>query len=493
MRDSMKRHPTERGQVLVIFAGGMLTILVIAALVIDLGFTFMIRRAEQNAADPGAIAAARYIKPTVDAVCPDTGLGTGCGQMRRAACFYARQNGFFPFATDNDGCTAANDPNGTQLIVNYPPGPGAGERFPGMDQHVEVILSRQHQSFLAQLVGIRSIGVTGEAVAAFDEGDSNSNSLVALDNRNTCQAGKTHGTGNILIHPLPGVGDGGYIHVNSTCGTGAMNGACENSGQGGLDVTGSGTVTAPHTYVSGTCKANGGLFPTGELTEGAQQIGDPLAELPPPSFGPPGAECGVGSGNFTSPTGPGANGCKFNSAGTINLNPGTYYGGWDIGNNVELVLAPGIYVFAGGGVKLNAGGTITSVQGGSGAPAPVMFYNTDNPATGTGQANLDFTATSTLKVHAIASGPYKGILVWNDGKGSNASAQVTLGGQVSLDIAGTIYNPKGLVKLEGGSGVGSTAAVQIIAWQFDVGGNANLDMPYDPAELYQFPSKGLVH
>ena len=49
------------------------------------------------------------------------------------------------------------------------------------------------------------------------------------------------------------------------------------------------------------------------------------------------------------------------------------------------------------------------------------------------------------------------------------------------------------MKLEGGSGVGSTAAVQIIAWQFDVGGNANLDMPYDPTQLYQFPSKGLVH
>ena len=77
--------------------------------------------------------------------------------------------------------------------------------------------------------------------------------------------------------------------------------------------------------------------------------------------------------------------------------------------------------------------------------------------------------------------------------GSNPTAQVTLGGQVSLDIAGTVYNPKGLVTMEGGSGVGSTAAVQIIAWQVDVGGNANLDMPYDPNQLYRFESKGLVH
>jgi len=147
---------------------------------------------------------------------------------------------------------------------------------------------------------------------------------------------------------------------------------------------------------------------------------------------------------------------------------------------------------AGGGVKLNAGGSITSVQGGTGGPAPVMVFNTDNPATHTGQATLDFTAQSTLKLHAIDSGPYQGILVWNDGKGSNPTAPVTLGGQTTLDLTGTIYSPKGLVTLDGGSGVGSSASVQVIAWQFDVGGTSTLDMPYDPTQLYQFPVKGLV-
>jgi hypothetical protein len=49
--------------------------------------------------------------------------------------------------------------------------------------------------------------------------------------------------------------------------------------------------------------------------------------------------------------------------------------------------------------------------------------------------------------------------------------------------------------MEGGSGVAgatNSASVQIIAWQFDVGGNSTLDMPYDPSQLYQFPEKGLV-
>jgi len=477
------RH-RQSGQVLVIFAGGLLTLLVIAALVIDLGFTMAIRRSEQDAADAGAIAAARFIRTGAGGTAEPT-------KMRQAACFYAEQNGFFPSAGgDVTACIPANDPNGTVLTVNYPPSAGGGS-FVGTDGYVEVGLTRVHRSFLAGIVGLGNLRVSTSAVAAFTVGQSNSSSLIALDPGNSCQAGKTHGTGNINIHPVVAGTDGGYIHVNSTCSTGTPDATCAVVGQGGLDIVGGGTVTAPHTYVSGTCKESGVL--NSVLTEGAVQIGDPLAELPMPPIGTPnpGAECGVGSGTFTTPTGSGAGGCRF-PTGTTTVAPGVYYGGWDIRNNVTLVLQPGIYFIAGGGIKLNAGGSITSAQGAAG-PAPVLIVNTDNPVTHTGQSNVDFTATSTLKLAALDTGPYKGILVWNDRSGSNPSASVTLGGQTSFDISGTIYSPKSLVTLEGGSGVGSTASVQVIAWQFDVGGNATLDMPYDPADLYQFPAKGLVH
>jgi hypothetical protein len=478
---SSPRRAGQEGQVLVLFVGGLITLLLIVALVIDLGFTFAIRRQEQDIADPAAIAAARFIR-TGPGQTPDL---AGMGQ---AACAYARKNGLFPNGAQ---CIPANDPDGTTLTVNYPPSVSGGT-YAGREGFVEVIIGRLYHSFFAGIIGLSQIGVASSAVAAFSAGDSNSSSLIALDPGNSCQAGKTHGTGNITIHAVAGVTSGGYVHVNSTCSTGSPNGACGNTGQGGLDIVGQGTITSPHTYVSGTCKASGSLV--GPLDEGAVRIGDPLLELPPPSFGipNPGAECGVGTGVFTAPTGPGAGGCRF-PTGTTNLVPGVYYGGWDIRNNVTLVLAPGIYVIAGGGVKLNAGGSITDVQGLSGTPAPVMIFNTDNPVTHTGQAPLDFTAQATLKLHALDTGPYRGIVVWNDGSGSNPNSAVTLGGQVSLDLAGTVYNPKGPVTLEGGSGVGSTAAVQIIAWQFDVGGNSNLDMPYDPSKLYRFDEKGLVH
>ncbi len=478
----MTPRTDERGQVLVIFAGALVVLFVIASLVVDLGFAFMIRRQEQNAADPGAIAAARYIHPSATGAADPTA-------MRRAACFYARQNGFFQSATSNDGCVPANDANGTTLTVNYPPSRSAG-RYAGNPGAVEVVINRNHRTFFGGLIPLPTIPVTSSAVGAFDTGSSNSSSLISLD-PTSCSAGKIHGTGTIDIHPVLGVTSGGYVQVNSSCSSGSTDDVCGAS-SGGLKIdSNASNFTAPMTYVVGSCQATSGTI-NGGLDENAAYVGDPLAELRPPRLAdyPPG-KC--------SPTGPalapGDRGCRFNSAGTINLQPGVYYGGWAIGNNVTLVLAPGMYIFAGGGVTLNAGGTITSVAGVGGAPAPVMFFNTDDPSTGTGQSNVDFEATGTLVLRPISSGPYKNILIWNDGNGSNPTSWIKLGGQSSLDIAGTIYNPKGLVTLEGGSGVGSsnTAAIQIIAWQWDIGGNSTLDMPYDPQGLYQLPQKGLVH
>ena len=157
------------------------------------------------------------------------------------------------------------------------------------------------------------------------------------------------------------------------------------------------------------------------------------------------------------------------------------------------MLQPGIYVIAGGGIKITGGGSVSSVQGGAGAPAPVMFFNTDNPVSKTGQGDLTLNSSGDLLLNALDSGPYKGILVWNDGKGSNPTAGISLGGQANLNVSGTIYSPKGLVKLEGGGGIaGSTnvASVQIISWQFDVGGNFTLDMPYDPFAAVPVPREG---
>ena len=61
MSSTTERHCDERGQILVLFAGGFITICLIAALVFDVGQNLLDRRSEQNASDAAALAGARYV------------------------------------------------------------------------------------------------------------------------------------------------------------------------------------------------------------------------------------------------------------------------------------------------------------------------------------------------------------------------------------------------------------------------------------------------
>ncbi len=521
----MRNRAGQRGQILVVFAGGLVLVLLIASLVFDLGSDWMLQRQAQNAADPGALAAAKFI-PAV------TGTGAS-SDMIAAACYYARQNGLFPSATTNDlspsGCVAPNDPGGATLTVNYPPvGASAGE-FAGRPGFVQVGITRHRQNYFMGIIGQPTSTVSASAVAANTTGDSNSYSLLSLDPGCTNGAGQLGGnggggtTGKVSIIPAtnPATGTpyaGGYVQVNSTCqfvSSPPTTTGCLSNGTGALQVSGGSSIQAPAISVSGTC-ADSGTITTNAVgngvTQGALQVGDPLAELQPPTPNPTGNMCPDG----TTPTPDNPKGCKLNTAGTYQMSPGTYYGGWSIGNNVTLQLLPGIYIMAGGGIKLNSGGSITSVGSSGSGPAPVLIYGTDDPyfhsacmttPGGTGcQAALDFTANSTLDIAGLVSGPYKGMVIWQDGKSScntpGGGCNVTVGGQTNLSIAGTIYAPKVQVTLNGGSStsgctVGSStpncAVVQIISWWWQITGGSQLIMPYDPNQLYQLSQRGLVH
>jgi Flp pilus assembly protein TadG len=500
----MQGHSKDRGQVLVIFAGGLVLLMGVGALVVDLGFSFMTRRMEQNVADPAAIAAARWI-PAAEAG------SASITDMRMTACGVARQNGLFRNAPDNSSCTQANDPDGTTLTVNFPPSGNAGT-FAGRPGFVEVVISRTTGTLLGRVVGIPTVKVTSSAVAAFTTGDSNSNSLVALD-KNGCDPNSTgtiSGTGTVVkiqpaIDPTTGLPFvGGYVHVNSTCGNPSninTPGTCgSGEGQSALGINGNGSdLQAPRVYVTGTCsKSNNNSF-NSPLVEGAVQIGDPLVDLPPPQLADqsPG-RCGQ-TGPFLQPTGPNSKGCNFPSGTTV-LDPGVFYGGWTISNNTTLQLRPGIYYIAGGGITLSGvNGVLDVVSGDPSVDARIMIFSTDNRQTTCAGLNsfqaqgpLSFSANSTFQAKALDSGPYKGILLWQDGNGCQPTAPVSLGGNGNVLIAGTIYAPKATVTINGGAtGVGS-ASIQIISYQWTLSGGATLTMPYDPRELYQFEQKGLV-
>lgn len=506
-------HDRERGQTLVVFTGAIVLLLLIGALVVDLGFVFLVRRHQQDAADPGALAAARYIAPApADA--------TRVGQMWTAACFYAVENGLKPTRTsDNGACDPGGATDGSTITVHYPPSQSAGAPYAGNPSYVEVAISQRNTSLFAGVAGIPGFTVTTAAVAAFDTGTAGSSSLIAL-NPTLCQSGKVNGgaggSGGIYIHQATGVtGPGGYIQVNSNCG--AMptpDDACTNGNSGAFFVNGSGYVTAPALYVQGDCVTKGGPTVTiGTIDEGAAYVGDPYALLRPPSPGDLPAQ-GCPSGGTSDATNPKT--CKL--SGNQNLQPGTYYGGWNIGSpGTSITLEPGIYIMAGGGIT-QTGGTLTSASG------RVMIFSTDaSPAfrsaclAGGGsaagcQGDINLAGQGTLNLtgldrntgclpYGTSTCPYGGMLVWQDAHGSGPAtgkADVNLGGGVSFYISGTIYSAGGDVDILGnGISSGCTsgtncAAVQIVADTFQVGGAAVLDMPYDPNNFVNIPMKGLV-
>lgn len=526
MTHAKRTASSKRGQVLVITAASMIVLLGIAALVVDLGMSWMLRRQEQNAADPAALAAARHLKDPLGNATWNQGAGEA------DACFYARENGFFPDATTYDkfssGCVPANDPNKTWLEVHRPPVSGD---FVGQLGKVQVIIGSTHPSFFGQVFSSETATVTTAAVAANEAGNSNSSSLVALQSE--CKAGSAadvDGGGEVRIFPVDPTTTGGFVHVNSPCG-GSTDDVCEN-GAGSAALSISGKLTTPFAYVNGTCTYNGsppsGLAcqpstVTSCLDEDALPLGDPLANLPEPRLTTfPNGKCPDGNNSTPSSTKP----CELSdkdcppdsadpSIAVCTLKSGVYYGGWDVQKKVRLQLEPGLYILAGGGISLTGtAAAIDAVTSPTGVDARVTIFSTDGPGCPgipkQCQGEIKFTAAQAFRAKALNATtcgavspqacPWKGILLWQDGSVRTPGAPVTLGGQSSTVLAGTIYAPASQVEVSGGSATtgcasGPTAgclAIQVISLRWKITGGGLVEMPYDPKELYQLDLRGLV-
>jgi hypothetical protein len=526
----MKRD-NNRGQILIVVAAGMLVLMAVGALVVDLGFSWMLRRHEQNAADPAAVAAARWL---VDE------MGEPRSPFPEAyeeACFYAKQNGFF--ADDTVDCQAARDAGFLQ--VNSPPISGP---YAAQSGYVQVVISATHPSFFGAILGQHGATVTTGAVAANTAGTSNSNSLVAL-RPDGCDTGMVQGTGGgsakVTIVPANDESgnpyEGGYVYSNSACPDGwpTQLATC-GGGSGSVKVSGTNSsLTAPKIFTVGTCARNGSgaTINTSEgnkVNQGAIPIGDPLAGVPRPRLSDfPNGKCPNGSESTPTSTAPcllkgtggGATCPNVGGQPTCVLTPGVYYGGWDVGSKVRLRLQPGMYILAGGGIQLSGtDASIETVSNALGTEPRVTIFSTDGPGCPSipvqcqnqvrFQASQDFRAKATSLTSCqqiIAAGgantcPWRGILLWQDGQGSNPSAPVSLGGQATTILAGTIYAPLASVEIAGGSNTTgctddastvSCLSIQVIAWQWKITGNATVEMPYDPKELYNLDQRGLVH
>jgi hypothetical protein len=293
-------------------------------------------------------------------------------------------------------------------------------------------------------------------------------------------------------------------------------------------------LTAPHAFIKGACTTSGSgasftCYATSPcIDEGAEPLGDPLAGLLEPWPYLSGAlavpNCPkVSETNSPSDSNPcnltKTNCPKIGAVWICTMNPGVYYAGWDIGPQVVVDMKPGMYVFAGYGIKMSAGSSMESITGLDGAgnviDARVTIFSTDHTAGCATKANfcegpiqinsngplrLKATNATTCAQVSPAICPWKGILLWQDATTVKTPGAVTINGQSDLVLSGTIYAAESKVTINGGNGSTGCSgnpqfclAIQIIARQWEIAGSAVIDMPYDPSELYQLEQQGLVY
>lgn len=324
----------QRGQVLVLVAGGAAATVMVGGLAIDAGNLYGNHRDAANAADAAALAGGYELL-----------AGKSNASASAAAQTWALKNGY----------------SAGEITVNSPPasGPHAGDTA-----YVEVVVERDLPKYFIGLLYDGDWSASARAVAGVDL-QVPPYSIIAL-NPTGCKAFNKTGTGNITL--------GSGIHVNSNCASDAMN------VQGSTIISAGGVSVVGGLNVGGSAQINAPIYP-------ASLIPDPYKDLDPPVF--PSAAIPVRSNNPTVINGSGPvtlepgvyrGGIRKNGSGSLTMNPGIYVmqgGGFDLQGSGPIT-AEGVMIYntcstgncavggSSGAISISASGdiTMTPVQGG---------------------------------------------------------------------------------------------------------------------------------
>jgi hypothetical protein len=486
----------ERGQILVLFAGGLVALLLVAALAFDVGMILLERRDQQNAADAAALAGARYVDPT------QTFHGSCAAPSGNdaviAACEVALANDFSDTASDED------------VFVDIPPihAEEAAHRAPWF---IEVRIAASRPSLFAGVIGKAAWPVGVMAIAANQQDVLYPFGMLALS-ETACKAMQFAGTGVVDV--------ASSIQSNST------GEDCPPPDQIAFSQTGGAQVDA-----DGVCRAAGDIQDSGigylhcsEEQPFSFPVPDPLRNLEAPPAPPLAAPIKrwVG-GILTSPAStdipdycPGkttpANRapeaddprlCTMGSSsdgsagGVFVMSPGLYPGGLEIKGGVTVYLLPGIYWIGGGGFAVAGDSTVISVKDETdttpavcteGATPPcddggggILIYNSKLSSSGPG-APKPITiggggGTVSLMPYLYpfpdnpdGSGVVE-LVIWQDRTVALGGDDVTLNGSTATATAvrGVIYLPNGDLKINGSAS--EFTMDQVIAQTFYVSGS----------------------
>lgn len=369
-----------RGGVLIYTAIVTPTLLGFAGLSIDVGLWQANKRVVQAAVDAAAIAGALEVKRT-----------NGNGLIQGAAERDAAANGF-------------NADGGDVLIFRYPPQTGVAI---GDTSAVEVIIQRSTATMFSRLFMPNAVTISARAVARFDIDDT------CLWSLNPTMRGAIKIAGGAQVQ----LGCG--ILVNS-------------SDLEALTQSGTSCLSASRLKVAGGFTGDC-LNPT-PLT-GVNQIADPLAALPKPSYL-------QGACDYDAKI-------VVNAGETLTLSPGVYCNDIKIVSDGRVEFLPGVYILDRAGLNISAQATVT----GNG----VTFYLSENNNTSN---NISIAGGASVQLSAPTDGDLAGVLFYQD-RNSSSSITHNLTGGSTMDLDGILYFPNNDLTFSGGAALDASSSMLI--------------------------------
>lgn len=396
--ETLRFMQAESGQTLPFTAISIFVLVGFLGIGIDMGHLRFAKRHLQLAADAAALAAGLELRTC--------GAANPCTAMAAAGLSSLTENGFTG-ATVSYNCSTMQS-GALVLSLNTPPcALGSGDPNAGKSGFLEVQLQQPTRMFFAQIFGLRQVSLTARAEVWHGGGPC----IYALD---------PNGTAAISV----------AAGLTSTCGI-----VDESTSANALGCT-AGRILAPQITVAGGI---GGLLcsvsPKPRTGAPVPVPADPLKYLATPSQ----LICGTSTG-FTLHGATSATPLAL-TTGVYTLYPDkAYCGGLSIGIGAQVTFTPGVYVIRStnalnGGLSINLLSTVVATG--------VTFYNAgpngafSMTATGTGVGNVSMSAQT--------SGPYAGILYFQDANNRNAgtisatSATTTMQGGLYLPSATLNY------------------------------------------------------
>jgi hypothetical protein len=318
----------------------------------------------------------------------------------------------------------------TTVTVNHPPFSGS---YAGNSSFVEVILETQVRTMILPLPTILTT-VRVRAVGGSTPG-STGHAILTLS-PNESDAFKISGGGSLDVN-------GGGVHVNSNANP-------------SLVASGPGSHSASYFRTRGTVAGGEDFTPSAQNTPRLEP--DPYANLPGPSTG--------GLPVFTNTT----------ITSNRTLDPGVYVNGITHNASYTLTLRPGVYILKGGGLQFSGSGTIR-VDPAAGANEGVMLFNalSNYPSNGGSCEKLNFSGNGTLDIRAAMTGPYRGMVFYQD---ADCDKEMYISGAGSTTARGTWYVPNATINIAGDAPLTFTQA-QLVSRKLNWSGNGPLTLNYD--------------